>query len=104
MKQALTSPQGIAGLLFLVVGFVLGLNYDPAIYKQKDTQFVTDAREYSRIARENLQKGHERDQELVFIWESIGFGILAIGSGWWQVRRKKDDEPTDTEEEVSSVH
>ena len=59
MKQALTSPQGIAGLLFLVVGFVLGLNYDPAIYKQKDTQFVTDAREYSKIARENLQKGHE---------------------------------------------
>lgn len=91
LRKILKSSSGIAGLFFLIFGFLLGLSYDPKLYKHKDTTFITDSKEYVKITKENLEKTQEKSQEIIFIWGSIFFGLLMIGNATWKSSKKEKD-------------
>ncbi len=90
LRKILKTPAGIAGIIVLVFGLLLGFNYDPKPYAQQSTTFITDAETYAKVERENQQKSREREQELIFIWGSIGFGLLMLGSAVWKVSQPEE--------------
>jgi len=91
LKKVLQTPAGIVGVIVLAFGLLLGFNYDPKPYRQQSTTFITDSQAYAKITSENLRKKQEQDQELIFIWGSIGFGLLMLGSAAWSVSRKETE-------------
>ncbi|NOZ13039.1 MAG: hypothetical protein GXO69_05250 [Acidobacteria bacterium] len=95
LRKILKTPAGIAGIIVLAFGLFLGFNYDPKPYTRQTTTFITDAETYAKVERENQQKSREQEQELIFIWGSIGFGLLMLGSAGWKVSRpgKEGDAP-----------
>ncbi len=102
LKKILTSPAGIAGILILSFGVLLGTRYDPNCYKQQDSFGTFNPRQAARIAVENNRKQADKEEELIFIWGSIGFGLLMLGNAAWRSAQSgKDNDPDNTNRNVN---
>lgn len=95
LKNILKQPAGIAGILVLAFGLFLGLNYDPKPYEQQSTTFITNSADYAKVTMENQQKAQARDQELIFIFGGIAFGLLMLGSAMWKAARQGKEQLSD---------
>ncbi len=84
LKKILKSPAGIAGIIVLAFGLLIGSNYDPKSYKQQDTYGITDPYQAAKVMAQNKQKAQDQQTELLMIWGSIGFGLLMLGSATWK--------------------
>lgn len=91
MKKILKQPVGIAGLLALAFGLLVGSNYDPSIYAKKDTYGIADPHQAGKIMAENTQKEQEQQTEVIMIWGSIGFGLLMLGNAAWKASRPEEE-------------
>jgi len=91
--RMLRNPAGIAGLLVLVFGVLLGLRYDPGRYELEDAWSITDQQQRVQAMVANSQKEKDRDLELAMIWGSIAFGTIMLGSAAWKARRPRHDDP-----------
>jgi len=83
----LKRPVGIAGVIVLVFGVLVGLDYDPKRYEQENPVLITDPVRAARVMVENTKRAQKRDMELVMIWGSIGLGLLMLGSAAWKASR-----------------
>jgi len=91
LKKILKQPVGIAGILILAFGLILGFNYDPSIYAKKDTYGIADPYQAGKIMAENTQKEQEQQTEVVMIWGSIGFGLLMLGNALRKASRPEEE-------------
>jgi len=92
LKRMLKSPAGIAGILVLAFGLLLGLQYDPKLYKEQRTYGIVDPYQAGEIMAKNEQKRQNREMELAMIWGSIAFGLLMLGSAAWKASRPESGE------------
>ena len=106
LKKLLKNPVGIAGVIVLAFGLMLGSNYDPKSYEQQNTYGIADPYQAAKIMAKNTQKEQDQQMELVMIWVSVGLGLLMLGNAAWKTSRsdeETDDNKSDPFEPIEPV-
>ena len=88
LRRMLTLPQGIAGMLVLAFAVLLGTNYDPANFPQKDARYAETTAEAVAIYHQNEKNREEKQMVLFMIFGGLGFGLLMLANAAYTASRQ----------------
>ena len=92
IKQMLKLPQGIAGVLVLGFGILVGVNYDPANFPQQNTMVAKTTAEAVAMYHQNEKNREEKQMALFMIFGSLGFGLLMLFNAAYTASRQLKQE------------
>ena len=101
IRKMLKLPQGIAGVLALGFAILVGVNFDPANFPQKDAMYAKTTQEAVAIYHLNEKNKKEKDMALLMIFVPFGFGVLMLINAAWTASRQEDDQNRQTDHDTT---